>query len=213
MLKIAHRGYSSKFGDNNLLSFKKAIEHHFDYIEMDIQLNKDNSLVIYHDISYNQKRINNMNDNEIKNNNILFLKDFFKEININHYKDLKLVFDLKNSENLSQIVYHFLIDNNINLDQIILASFNSLHLDYFINHHDMDKFQLGYISSNNNIHYEYLDKIKYIILDISTINNELITKLKKLNKIIFCYTCYSKCELNLFKKYNIDGVISNIKLN
>ena len=132
MLKIAHRGYSSKFGDNNLLSFKKAIEHHFDYIEMDIQLNKDNSLVIFHDVSYNQKRINDMNDNEIKENNILFLKDFFKEININHYKDLKLVFDLKNSENLSQIVYHFLIDNNINLDQIILASFNSLHLEHFM---------------------------------------------------------------------------------
>ena len=212
MIKIAHRGYSSEFNDNNIISFQKAIEHHFDYIETDIQLNKDNSLVIYHDISYNNTLINQMNDEEIKQNNILFLKDLFDKIDLNKHKNLKILLDLKISEGLSKILYDFLIKNKINLNQIIIASFNTDHLDYYIDH-SLGDLNLGYISANNNVQYKHLDKIKYIILDISTINHELINNLKKKNKIIFCYTCYFKCELSLFRDYNIDGIITNIKLD
>ena len=53
MLKIAHRGYSDVYGDNNMNSFQKAYEEGFDVIEMDIQLNKANELVIHHDIYKN----------------------------------------------------------------------------------------------------------------------------------------------------------------
>lgn len=35
-LSIAHRGYSSLYGDNNLVSFQEALNHSFDMIELDL---------------------------------------------------------------------------------------------------------------------------------------------------------------------------------
>lgn len=46
---IAHRGYSSKYPENTLLAFKKAIEVPCDGIELDLQLTKDGHVVIVHD--------------------------------------------------------------------------------------------------------------------------------------------------------------------
>lgn len=46
---IAHRGFKSKYPENTLLSFKKAIEVGADGIEFDVQLTKDKEVVIIHD--------------------------------------------------------------------------------------------------------------------------------------------------------------------
>ncbi len=46
---IAHRGYSHKAPENTLASFQKAIEVNADYFELDVQLSKDDSLMIMHD--------------------------------------------------------------------------------------------------------------------------------------------------------------------
>lgn len=46
---IAHRGFSRDYPENTMLAFKKAVEAGCDGIELDIQLTKDNELVIIHD--------------------------------------------------------------------------------------------------------------------------------------------------------------------
>ncbi len=46
---IAHRGYSSKYPENTLLSFQKAIEAGCDGIELDLQLSKDGEVIVFHD--------------------------------------------------------------------------------------------------------------------------------------------------------------------
>lgn len=46
---FAHRGYSGKYPENTMLAFKKAIEIGIDGIELDVQLTKDNVVVIIHD--------------------------------------------------------------------------------------------------------------------------------------------------------------------
>ena len=48
-LEIAHRGYSEIYKDNTLESLQKAIDYQFDMIEFDIQLTKDEEIIIYHD--------------------------------------------------------------------------------------------------------------------------------------------------------------------
>lgn len=48
---IAHRGYSGLYPENTMLSFQKAVEAGCDEIELDVQLTKDNVLVIIHDES------------------------------------------------------------------------------------------------------------------------------------------------------------------
>jgi len=76
-LIIAHRGIhdNDKVPENSLLAFKKAVNLSIP-IELDVQLTKDNVLVVYHD--RNLKRLTNINKDisdlsfdEIKNINLL----------------------------------------------------------------------------------------------------------------------------------------------
>ena len=93
ILKIAHRGYSELYGDNNIISFQKAIENNFDMIEMDIQLSKNNDIIIYHDIHIQNRYIKNIHSEELYlNYNIITLTDFFSQVD---YKKIKINFDLK----------------------------------------------------------------------------------------------------------------------
>lgn len=67
---IAHRGYSSLYPENTMLAFKKAYEAGCDGIELDVQLTKDDIIVIIHDESID--RTSNGNG---------FIKDYtYKEL-------------------------------------------------------------------------------------------------------------------------------------
>ena len=57
MIQIAHRGYSEKYGDNNLESFLEAINVGFDMIEMDLQLCKTGEIVVFHNTYLNDRAI------------------------------------------------------------------------------------------------------------------------------------------------------------
>lgn len=46
---IAHRGWSGKYPENTMLSFKKAVEIGIDGIELDVHLSKDGEVMIMHD--------------------------------------------------------------------------------------------------------------------------------------------------------------------
>lgn len=45
----AHRGLSSKYPENTMIAFKKAVEAGVDQIETDIRVTKDGELVLHHD--------------------------------------------------------------------------------------------------------------------------------------------------------------------
>ena len=45
---IAHRGYSGKYPENTLEAFDNA-KYYVDYLEQDLQMTKDNKLVVFHD--------------------------------------------------------------------------------------------------------------------------------------------------------------------
>lgn len=49
MRVFAHRGYSGKYPENTMLSFRKAAETGCGGIEMDVQLTKDGEVVVFHD--------------------------------------------------------------------------------------------------------------------------------------------------------------------
>lgn len=49
MRVIAHRGYSGRYPENTMLAFRKAAEAGCDGIELDVQLTKDNVVVVIHD--------------------------------------------------------------------------------------------------------------------------------------------------------------------
>ena len=57
---IAHRGFSGVAPENTLAAFQKAIDHQFEYYELDIHKTKDDSLVVIHDASVNRTSSNGM---------------------------------------------------------------------------------------------------------------------------------------------------------
>lgn len=46
---FAHRGFSAKFPENTLPSFKAAANLNADYLETDLQLTKDGNIILFHD--------------------------------------------------------------------------------------------------------------------------------------------------------------------
>jgi len=53
-----HRGSRGDFPENTLYAFKHAIENNVDFIELDLQITKDNEIIIYHDKNINTKICN-----------------------------------------------------------------------------------------------------------------------------------------------------------
>jgi glycerophosphoryl diester phosphodiesterase len=51
---IGHRGYSTLYPENTLLSFQKAVEAGCSGIELDVRLTKDNKAVVIHDNTLNR---------------------------------------------------------------------------------------------------------------------------------------------------------------
>ena len=49
MLNIAHRGFRSRYPENTMLAFRKAVEAGCDGLEFDVHLSKDGEAIIIHD--------------------------------------------------------------------------------------------------------------------------------------------------------------------
>jgi glycerophosphoryl diester phosphodiesterase len=54
VLTIAHRGSSGERPENTMIAFKRSIEEGSDAIELDIQLSKDNEIIVCHDTTVNR---------------------------------------------------------------------------------------------------------------------------------------------------------------
>ncbi|MBI4482815.1 MAG: glycerophosphodiester phosphodiesterase [Acidobacteria bacterium] len=54
MFLIAHRGYSGRYPENTLLSFRKALEAGADFMELDVHLSRDGHVVVIHDATLNR---------------------------------------------------------------------------------------------------------------------------------------------------------------
>lgn len=88
---IAHRGITNYYNDNSLdslLEIKNIKSQDIKLgIEFDIQITKDNQIILYHDQLFNNKKINQQNYNEIKNidDKIIKLDDLLINFNNTDY--------------------------------------------------------------------------------------------------------------------------------
>jgi len=212
MLKIAHRGYTKHHEDNSLQAFYDAIRYKFDMIELDIQLDKYNNIIIMHDIHINYQFIEHLSYNEIKQQfpNTLLLSTFFDTFD---YTNTKLYFDLKGGDKLGKILHHFLIQHNINIENIWFASFNMNHIDFLQNANR--QYKLGLITDNlftldimQNIISKY--NIQFVCFFWVLLDNQMIEFLKTNNIMTFVYTLKDIKLLPWIQKHNIDGIVTDI---
>ncbi|ADE19501.1 glycerophosphodiester phosphodiesterase [Mycoplasma crocodyli] len=228
--KLAHRGYSDIYPENTKLAFDKAVEYGFDGVELDLHLTKDKKVVIIHD--FNTKRvagvdkiIEQSNLNELKTlnyaDNLKFLGtletiltlDEFLEL----YKDkmelinLEIKTENNNYQGIEEIIYKTLIRHKVNLNKILLSSFNlnTLHNFYKLNH----DLELGFLIDKKktliDIDKDHLKIIKYLNVSLSSykINKKFYDSFAKY--YVF-WTVKSKKSFNKYlKDINTYCVISN----
>ncbi len=135
---IAHRGASSIAPENTLAAFTKAIEIMADYIEMDIRMSKDDSIMVIHDEKVNRTSsgsgdVNDMTYKELKKLSVGYTSKFgskfhnekiptlFEVLYLTKDK-IKVCIDMKT---VSENTVINLIEKMKMTDQVVLLSYNS----------------------------------------------------------------------------------------
>jgi glycerophosphoryl diester phosphodiesterase len=183
-------------------------------IELDVQLDRDNQIILYHDIHYKDKMIKDMSYAELvsKQPGVVTLSTIMRVID---YKKRKLYLDLKGSNVLAAILDRFFIENDTDTRNIWLASFNINHIHYLSN--TTKKYNLGLITSNNytmDILSDITNKysLSFIAFDWTMLNYNTVQFLRNKNVNVFVYTIRSTDILKFIEPYNVDGIVSDILL-
>lgn len=213
MLKIAHRGYSDKYGDNNMNSFKEALNAGFDMIELDIQLCGSGEVVIYHDTYIDKQYICDLDYDTLKKRNIILLDDFMLEF---HDKDILLYFDLKGDykvifELIESIKKWFKREQ---MKKIYISAFNRKFIDPLLE--ETLPVKIGFTTDNlfTIDQYDCIFKdCEFVCFHWTVLDENVIKYLKSKNTQIFAYTNKDEFILNHILYYKIDGIVSDIKVN
>ena len=213
MLKIAHRGYSDKYGDNNMNSFKEALNAGFDMIELDIQLCGSGEVVIYHDTYIDKQYICDLDYDTLKKRNIILLDDFMLEF---HDKDILLYFDLKGDykvifELIKSIKKWFKREQ---MKKIYISAFNRKFIDPLLE--ETLPVKIGFTTDNLFTIDQYdciFKKCEFVCFHWTVLDENVIKYLKSKNMQIFAYTNKDEFILNHILYYKIDGIVSDIKVN
>lgn len=213
MLKIAHRGYSDKYGDNNMDAFKEALIAGFDMIELDIQLCGSGEVVIYHDTYIDKQYICDLDYDTLKKRNIILLDDFMLEF---HDKDILLYFDLKGDykvifELIKTIKKWFRREQ---MKKIYISAFNRKFIDPLLE--ETLPVKIGFTTDNLFTIDQYdciFKNCEFVCFHWTVLDEDVIKHLKSKNIQIFAYTNKDEFILNHILYYKIDGIVSNIKVN
>lgn len=212
MLKIAHRGYSEKFGDNNMTSFREALNAGFDMIELDILLCKSGEVVVYHDTYIEQEYVSNINYDDLKKHNIILLEEFMQEF---HDKGILLYFDLKGSHKvifdlITSIKKWFTIEE---MKKIYISAFNRKFVQPLLEANLPIK--IGFTTENlfTLKQYDYLCKdCSFVCFHWTILDHGVVNHLKSKHIQVFVYTNKEPFILKHMLQYKIDGIVSNEKI-
>ncbi|MGY0395161.1 glycerophosphodiester phosphodiesterase [Fusobacterium sp. SYSU M8D902] len=228
MSKIfAHRGFSGYYPENTMLAFKKAIEIGVDGIELDVQLTKDNTVVIIHDETID--RTTN-GDGLVKSYTYDELKKFDASFNFNNFgfnriptleeyfllvKDLDIITNIE----LKTSVYQYLgIEDSVlelikkyNLeDKVIISSFN--HFSILRMKKLAPQIKCGFLSEDWIIDagkYTFSHQIECYHPRFNNLIPEVIEELKKFNIEINTWTVNDERDMLYLKEKGIDSIITN----
>ena len=215
IIEIAHRGDSELHKDNTIDSFISALDNNFDMVELDIQLCKTGEIIVYHDTYINGKMIIDMEFKELLQleADLITLDEFF---NIPGMKDAYVYLDLKGNLKVADELVKFIEQKDLTKDNIVIASFNLKHLEILF---ALDsELQLGFITDeiiNDGIYSKLRDMnyINFVCVSWSILDHESIKLIRLMGMKIYAFTCSNKTILEHMLGYNIDGIVTNFKIN
>lgn len=195
---IAHRGITKYYNDNSLeslLEIKNIKSKNKLGIEFDVQITKDNEIILYHDEFLNNKKINDLDYYEVKkiDNKIIRLEELLKHYNKTTYL---LDIEIKNYESDDIKIY---INKLISIvDKYEINYFYSSFSIEIVEFLKTRKKNVCYISENLNDKsteitsynlFDKFDNIKgvYTLYDIN-FNQDIISKIVKNKHIKYLIT-------------------------
>lgn len=193
MIKIAHRGYSEIFGDNNLRSFQGAIDcGQFDMIEMDIQVDQRGNIIINHDLILDDSK------------EYLTFETFINSIKVP--TRMKIYLDLKGPIDIVRSLETFFTAHpELDTNQYMVCSFNLNHLRSF-----RLPFKKGFITENvyqsRDLDVLLDDTVVCLVVQWQMLDHDTINYCHSKGKQVFTYT---PDTMDYVSTFDVDGVIVN----
>ncbi len=212
---IAHRGASFFSKENTLKSFQRAIEHGADKVELDVQMTKDNKLIILHDVHIDRISQGTGLTRNFTLEDIRKIDIFGKEKipTLDEALELLLdkvgvVLDLKRPDVVPYILKYL---KNYKLKKsCIVSSFNKevvksiKHFD-----HEIKVGLLCWRPSGRLIKFCKNNNIDFIHPNYLFLNRRSYRKIKKSKLGINVWTVNYKRNLRKLSKMQIDGIITD----
>ena len=220
ILKIAHRGDIQGGVENSLEALESAKKKGADYVEMDIQLTRDNNFVVMHD--YNLQRLTGRNArvrdldlSEIQN--LTIFENGFKsriptfEEYVKRAEELKinLLVELKPSG-----------DEPENFAEMFVKKFRKLGVERKFKIMSLD---LGLVRKIEKVAPEIEtgfviplqfgdfdnSKIDFYVIEDFSYRHDLALKAHRMHRKIFVWTLNTRSEISKYLQEPIDGIISD----
>lgn len=228
-LNIAHRGFSGKYPENTMLSFKKAVEAGCDGIENDVQLTKDGVAVICHDEKidrttngtgfikdYTYKELLKFDagikfGKEFKGLTIPTLDEFLDYVkDKNLYIDIELKTGVILYDGIEEIVIRKINEYGIK-EKTILSSFNHYSMVKCKTIDNAMKTGLLYAAGlyEPQRYAEYVGADALHPLFYSVLNEQIVKNIKNANLLINTYTVNEEIYMKKLIQLGIDGIITN----
>lgn len=221
----AHRGYSFIAPENTMSAFEKAKEYNADWIELDVKMISDGTLIVMHD------------DNFYRTTGLD--KDIWDAI----YDDVKLLdagssFDAAHANEripLFEDVIKYAKENNLNLNIELKPNGKEYEEGFeekvfsIINKYDYKNYIISSFSYDvlekvkkidNNIYTVYLllmlednpSEFKYanaLGIEHSTLNEDIVNTIHSSNKEVFAWEVSSREDIDYMINIGVDNIITN----
>ena len=220
MLIIGHRGAPSLAPENTIESFETALNQNVDGIELDVQLTKDNELVVKHDLHTHTLNgrydlICNYTFQEIQkmNSKIPNLENVLKIMPPNIELHIEIISNQLDNKMIIDKIYALIIKYKLNR-QTILSSFNPFVLSMLKRLNYSIRLGLLWTLCPQEpwfiTHYSYY-KIKpdSFHASIEYITPEIADWARNKNMKLYYYTVNSLSNLNKAKSLYADGIFSD----
>lgn len=229
MLIIAHRGAPNLCVENTMQSFATALDYGVDGIELDAQYSKDKQIVVFHD--WDLSRFTGKNT-LIADVDYIYLKTInlnksaefigiplFEDVAAIMPQDKYFHIEIKSKKHIGNkgFVRHLIqIIKKYNLqDKTIISSFNPFVL-WCVKQID-PTIKRGVLWTGKKKKSWYIRKFNLFFIspysfhiDIKYLTEDFIFYLKNKNIQIYLYTIKNKKQYSIAKRYNVDGIFSNI---
>ena len=223
-----HRGVPSQAPENTLCSFQKAFELNVDGIEVDVQITKDNILVVHHDphlgrLTGKQTFISDLNYKELLSidargtefgsleiQRIPKLEDVLDILPENTAINIEIKSQQLLSEGMEQLVVDAILKYDL-LNKAIASSFNPLRLRKIKSlNSNITTAQLCDEDENfSSFRWIYVSRPDLFHGNIDQFNHNMILGLKKLGLKIYAYTVNTERQLAKVKCLDLHGIFTD----